>query len=193
MALLVDNGLGLERIAREALIVLIDALNDELDVVEAEYTTLDADLAELRRQPIRPIRLEHVQLPNFVLGHRPSLIEAPIENYPNVAVMAESAVPATTEDLDHIHIFQDSLVIEIMVRSEEGEEHVNRRAWRTVEAVNRVIQSNPTLNGLVEGITSPVNAVVTDCLIRTERPSNGPRWFWQGGRLEYEVLKVAVL
>lgn len=193
MALLTDSTLGLERIAREALIVLIDNLNDELESVQATWTTLDTQLAQLRREPLREVKLELVELSNFVLGHRPSLIEAPIENYPNVAVLSEAAIPANIEQPDTIHIFQDTLIIELMVRSKEGEEHVNRRAWRTVEAVNNVIQANRTLNGLVEEITSPVNAVISDCLIRTERASNGVPWFWQGARLEYEVLKVAVL
>jgi hypothetical protein len=184
---------GLEDIQRAAIVQLFDNLNATLDEVEREWQIKDAEFyARMGRTDATPITVERIDPQNFVTGHRPSLISAPIENYPNVAVWTVRATPAPeSAQQDHAAIYTDTVFIEVMVKSspEEGEEVVNSRIQRTAEAVNLVIEADPTLGGMVTGLQADPTVELADVFTRKERTAYGDHWFWQGARLEYAVRK----
>jgi hypothetical protein len=185
--------LGLERVARECLIVLMETLNDELPAQDAIWAPLDEDLATRRGVVYEPVTLEPVEIQNFSLGHRPSLIEAPVEGYPNVSVMADRAGQSPYDEIDQMNNYQLRLFIECMVKSLKGEEEVNARVQRMTDAVNVCVMSNPTLRGVVYGIDGEPEIQFTEVFPRKERTSYGAEWFWQGSRIEYTVLKEATM
>jgi hypothetical protein len=207
MGQLIDKGLGLERIQREAFLVLFNNLNQELQILESAWTTLDNQLAVETGRDFDPIALESVEDFNFHMGHRPSLIEAPIQRYPNVSVMAYQVRPVSANPIDQMAMNLDRLFIEIMVKSPqfatsteeatagqiEAERIVNARVQRTTDAVNNVIQSNRTLNGTVQEIIGTPSVIISDVFPRAEKTSYGQPWLWQGSRLEYEVSKLSHL
>jgi hypothetical protein len=205
MSLLVDTpSVGLEEIQRGAFYVLFDTLNDAIIKTNEAWLSADQSFAVHTGRPFVATELESVLPDNFVDGHRPSLIDAPIENYPNVSVMAYRAVPAPgTEQYDHQEKYRVNLVVETMVKATEAEgaEMCSRRAKRMVQAVNTCLMNNPTLGGMVSGFDGTPTVSVTelftkkdrggDASSRGSRASYGPEWFWQGGRLEYVVRKEA--
>lgn len=189
-----SSTLGLERVARECLIMLMDVLNDELPAQDAAWAELDEDLATRQGIPYVPLTLEPVEPNNFYLGHRPSLIEAPVDKYPNVSVMADRAGPSESDSMfDHGSEYDLRLYIELMVRSLTSEEEVNARVQRMADAVNICMMSNRTLRGVVTEIDTSPTIAFTEVFIRKERPEYGREWFWQGARLEYVVTKMASL
>lgn len=199
MSLLVSvPGANTEAIQRGALLLLHRDLNTVLGNVEAVWNSADEDFAARMDRPFQPTVLERVASQDFHEGFRPSLIKAPIDRYPNVAVMAYSATPGAGSELyDHQEKYRVTVVVETMVRAspEEGEEVCNRRAHRMVEAVNLVLSSDPTFGGIVSGFDSTPTTRVTELFTRKsdKNARSGPEWFWQGGRLEYTVRKEAAL
>jgi hypothetical protein len=207
MATLIDKGLGLERIQREAFLVLFNNLNEEIGLLETAWMTLDNELSVETGRDFDAITLERVEDFNFHIGHRPSLIEAPIQRYPNVSVMAYQVRPEGVNQIDQMSQSLDRLFIEIMVKSPqyetsteeatagqvEAERIVNARIQRMTDAVNNVIQSNRTLNGTVQEIIGIPSVIISDVFPRAANTSYGQPWLWQGSRLEYEVSKLSHL
>lgn len=197
MTLLVDiSTAGLEQIQRATLTQLFHGLNDTLVLVQAAWDPSDEQLDELRGLDYVPTVLEPVASENFYEGFRPSLISAPITNYPNVAVMAYTATPGPgTELYDHQEKYRLSLVVEGMVKAspDEGEEACNRRAQRMAEAINAVITADATLGGTVSGLDATPTIRIAELFTRKEKSNYGDHWFWQGCRLEYAVRKEAVI
>ena len=183
--------LGLERVARQALIVLIDTLNDELPVQEDLWADEDEELADKRGIDYVPITLEPIELENFYYGYQPSLINAEISKYPNVAVIADATSEASDNTVDQVDSYLHRLAIEVMVKSNEEDtsEIVNSRAQRTADAVNICMMSNRTLRGTVHGFEGAPTANLTEVFLRKEQTAYGNIWQWQGARIEYEVRK----
>jgi hypothetical protein len=192
---------GLEEIGSQALASLFSDLNTELGVQEVAGQTRDATLGEERGLPYVPLTLERITETNFHLGHRPSLIEAPINEYPSVSVMAYQSGPSKDQG-DHVESWDVNLFVEIMVKSpgadkrnrdelHQSEEIVNKRIQRTTNAVVNVLQRDRTLAGTVAEVKIPPSIVVTDAFLRSEEAGFGPVWLWQGARLEFQVEKYA--
>lgn len=183
--------LGMERVAREALIILIETINDALPEQDDYWAPLDEELADLRGVDYAPITLEPVDLTNFYLGHQPSLIKAPVERYPNISVMADHAGTEGDNDYDQGEAYGLRVWVELMAKSVTGEEEVNARIQRMTDAVNICMVSNPTLRGTIHGYDGPPSADIGEVFTRKERTTYGAEWFWQGARLEYRVRKEA--
>lgn len=193
MATLLNTALlGLEQIQRAALVQLIANTNDYIAQVEEFMTSSDIEVATLTGMDYVPTEIERIAQGHFYEGHRPSLISAPVTNYPNLAVMAFQAQPGSDGELDQFDTYTDQLVIEIMVKAIENEEIVNRRIQRTAEAVNMAIMVDTTLGGVVTGFEGPPSLDLTDVFTRKEKTSYGSHWYWQGARIEYAVRKEAV-
>src|SRR4051812_37381303 len=109
--------MGMERVAREVLKILAAELNDELAAQEAAWTSLDADMNTWLGLTNEPTTLERVELDNFVLGHRPSFLEAPIEKYPNVAVMSYMTRPGGDNTMDQFFGLSTTIAIEVMCKA----------------------------------------------------------------------------
>lgn len=186
--------IGLELIQRAALVHLFNNLNTALSE-RAEYAhESDEALASYMGVQYEKTEIEEIANENFYEGHRPSLIKAPIENYPNISVWSVRATPHPESAFsDHTNIWNVLLFVEIMCKSERDEGEVNRRIIRTTEAVNAVMQSDPTLGGSCTGFTTDVTPSLSDVFMRKRDTSYGDPWFWQGARLEYVVRKDAVL
>jgi hypothetical protein len=188
--------MGMERCARQVLLVLSAELNAELDAQAAAWASLDQELATARGLDYVPADLEHVLPGNFVPGHRPSLLEASVDNYPNVSVMGYRKRPGGgDQDMDLYWGVNATVAVELMVKagpyskddvSGAGEELVNRRVQRTAEAALNVLARHPNLDGIVEQITSPPVAGITDVFVRTELGSDN-KWFWQAARIELSI------
>ncbi len=185
---------GREQIQRVALIILSRELNSALERVAEAWEQSDADWAAMREVDYVPTVLESVEAANFHDGHRPSLITAPIDQYPNVAVMvSRSTVSPESAQYDHQEDYRVPLVVEVMVKvspaevlasPDGGEEICNRRAQRMVEAVHAVLTANPTLGGMVSGFATVPTGITTQLFVRKEKAHHGPNWLWQGGRIE---------
>lgn len=193
MTLLVNQATtGLEEIQREALIVLMDHLNDAIADVEAYWSPRDIEMAERRGVEYVPTLLERVDSANFHEGHRPSLIKAPIDAYPAVCAICLRSTPAAgSELLDQMDVYTNSLYVEMMVKSSADEQECNRRVQRMATAVNLCMMANQTLNGIVSGLNTAPTAIISDLFTRKERTAYGTEWFWQGARNEYAVRKEA--
>lgn len=189
---LTETGFGVEIIEREAIKILYEELNDELIAVQDEWEDRDIEINQLTGEDPITVELELVEEDNFYYGHRPSLIEAPVDNYPNVCAIADSSSPSENE-MDQFNNYEVSLAIEIMCKSLYNESEVNRRTVRTAEAVNRVLMRNNTLNGNCEGFDMDPSLVLTNVFIRSDHPQGDSDWYWRAARIDYFITRHAQL
>lgn len=205
MTLLFDHSTGLERIQREACVILADQLNDTIASIETAWNILDVDFNTRMGVSYPLVTVERVPVTNIIPGHRPSLINAPVDMYPNVSIMAFTSEPGgANEDIDFGYDTTATMFIEVMVKSGpygrddisgEGEYLTNCRINRTVDAIVEIFSSelsNQTLNGLIPRITEPPIAAISNVFTRTEEGRGvlaQGRYFFQGARLEYAIEK----
>lgn len=197
--LLLGNELGNELIYREALMILTTTINAELTVQDNKWTTLDKDLAARLQIQYTPCISNKVEPFNFYSGHVPSLIFAPVTNYPNISVMSDQSNPSAFGG-DQWNATTIPLIIEALVIdgpypvsddfNRVGEELCNRKVQRMAEAIHAVIGDNPTLNGLVQPIVQEPRVIWSECFRRAEETSHGADYYWQGVNLTYLVDKV---
>lgn len=186
---------GLELAQRAALLQLFDHLDDAISAVEQKWAESDETLADHMGLPYVPVEIERIEAQNFYEGHRPSLILAPIENYPNVSVWGVRSTPHAESDAsDHTNIFSNLIFVEVMCKALDGEEGlVNKRVVRTSEAIHAVMRDDPTLGAVMTGFEGDVSLNLSDVFTRREQTSYGDLWYWQGARLEYVVRKDSVI
>jgi hypothetical protein len=186
---------GLEPIQRAAFYQLFQGLNGALAQMALFMDHSDQEIATLTGRDYLPTVLEPE---NFYEGHRPSLINAPIGNYPNCSVMANQATPAALDLVDQADAYRCNLFVEVMAKTTNGEESgysedsVNRRVQRMAEAVNLTLMADQSLGGVVTAFDGPPIVIVGDVFVRKEKTSYGAEWLWQGARLEYAVRKDAL-
>lgn len=200
MGLNFESGTGLEELQRAMLVHLHANVDGILDELNEKWKPLDEELSET-------LELEHVDSPCehiavFSDGHRPSFIEAPIDNYPNVSVMAYRAEPAP-EQWDQGDTFSDTVYVELLVKSPtfseeeqdsktDAESIVNRRVQRTADAVQRAVADDPTLGGSSYTLQAPPTVDITDVFVRRESvKTGGDKWLWQAARLEWKSTKYS--
>lgn len=190
MALDVKPGFGLELIEKQTISILFASLNAEIAVQASVWASTDQAFATNLSRPYFPIELEPVNSSNFYPGHTPSLIEAPINKYPNVSVMAYSAQP-TGEQIDQVSSWNDKLYVELMVKSDTSEEECNSRVKRTASAVANVLLREPSLNGTILNLQNPPSIDIGEVFVRREDGQTGVKWFWQGARLEFMFTRYS--
>jgi len=184
-----EPGLGLEELARQTLIILMRELNQEIEYQEQRWAPKDEELANLQGVEYTPVEIERVEAWNFRVGHRPSLVEAPIENYPNVAVLAYSAAPSpAAEQFDQLEAFDDRLAVEIMCKGFD-ESMVNARTQRTADAAYIVLARNRTFDGIIGEQGRVPSVMITDLFPRREGRGEGRQWWWQGARIDGTIVK----
>jgi hypothetical protein len=187
-----NERLELEEIGRQAVLVLYASLNAEITAQQTNiWAARDAAFWPQIGKTNNGYAAESVPAGNFYVGHVPSLIEADIAKYPNVAAYAFTATPLVSDDSVG-EMYDIRLAVEIMCKADSDEEEVNSRVHRTVEAAHSVL-SDPTFRRQAYGgfIWAPENATpavtIGDVFVRRQERSRGDRWFWQGGRLEYRL------
>jgi hypothetical protein len=202
MGVLLAEELGMERFAREVLVLLAANLDTELDTQDAKWNTLDEELAIALGKEYIACASDKVLGENYVMGHKPSLIEAPIEKYPNIAVMSYESFPSSDQGDQYFGV-TTSLFVETMVIdgpykeglpgqfSEFGEDLVNRKVQRMTEAINAIVAANRTLGGVAFEIGTPPRVRISDCFRRKENTGSGADYYWQMARLEYTINKIA--
>lgn len=199
-----QSEIALERLERAVLLLLFQNLNTQIAAQNTSYAgagDLDdpAFWAALgRTNPT--IQAEPIANANFYPGHVPSLIDAPIDRYPNVAVMAFRADVVPSDD-DWAESYLTQVAVEIMCKFVStadspdqtadalAAEAVNSRIKRTAAAVHSCIKSDDArhLFKTVPRIGETPNIITTDVFVRKEEKGRGPRWFWQGARMDYRV------
>jgi small nuclear ribonucleoprotein (snRNP)-like protein len=188
-----DSSIGLEEVQRAALVRLFRHLNTAITERQTLKEAEDEAMADFLGREYVPVELETIEPENFYEGHRPSLIRAPITAYPNCAVWAVRATPhPESARSDHTDIYNVLLFVEVMCKSIDSEDIVNKRIVRTAEAVGAVMSDDETLGGVVTGFSNTVSPSLSDVFTRKEKTTFGAVWFWQGARLEYVVRKDAI-
>lgn len=181
--------IGAEFIQKAAFYRLYDNLNAVQLAVQNAMTIYDEEFNTRTGNTLDPLILEPILPENFHEGHRPSLIKAAIEKYPNCSVTMSRAIPAPgSAQLDQMDAYAETLAVEVMVKSIDSEREVDLRCKRLVEAVNLTFDQDRTLDGAISVIDQP-SVIFGDVFTRSEKTSYGPEWFWQGARLEYPVRK----
>ncbi len=182
--------LGTELIQREALLVLFNHLNNKIDSMASTWSIEDNDFWAALNRGNQDWFVERIEDRNFYPGSIPSLINSAIENYPNVAVICYDANPPGSRD-DEGELYNDVLLIEVMVKSIVSEEEVNSRIQKTLDAIHLTFMDsleNRTLNNTIPRLNAP-RQTIGDVFIRREKTNLGDRWYWQGGTLTYAVQK----
>jgi hypothetical protein len=190
MSDLIQSGFGTELIEREAIIILSQQLNEELLAVQLLWEDKDIEINQLIGEEPITVDLEPVEERNFHYGSKPSLIEAPIDNYPNICAIADSA-DASDSDYDQFNNYVNTLAIEIMCKSLYNESEANRRASRTLQAVHNVMMRNQTLNGIIEGFDNDPSSILSDVFTRSDHSQGEPDWYWRAGRIDYQITRQA--
>jgi hypothetical protein len=196
-----QNGsrIGLEDFDRAVFVQVLENINDALAQEGARWAHEDMEFNALIQKPAINSSLEQFRPATIHIGHRPSMVEAPVENYPSMAIMSFRSSPIADQN-DQSETSSISLSIEAIVRSGpfdhedktgDGETAVNRRAKRTAEAINHVMLSSRNIVGFTPPERAPVT-IIGDVWTRDEQITNGNRWYFQGIRLEYAFRKMSV-
>lgn len=182
-----------ETIQRQALKVLYDGLNTEINSRQAAWTAADTAYFASIGRAAPGFTVETIESENFYPGTVPSLIDAPLERYPNVSCYAWQASPTNSRDDDGEN-YNVTLAVEVMVKSMDNELEVNSRIQKTLEAVHAVLLANNGLNRAVgrASINPPIKSM-GDVFVRRAKHARGDRWFWQGGSLTYQIDKFVNL
>jgi hypothetical protein len=193
----------MELVQREALMVLYDGLNNMISLMNATWAAEDDALLTHLGRGNATWTVDQIANENFDPGTIPSLINAPIEKYPNVCVVCYTADPKLSSD-DLGENYTHVLAVEIMVKSgafdqnatlTDGifyEQEVNSRIHKTLDAAHLTLLANRHLNNSVPEIPAP-RVTVGDLFIRREQGGQGDRWYWQGGSLIYNLDKYVDL
>jgi hypothetical protein len=192
---LLEPGLGFEPVGRAAMLLLFDGLNQEIETQQERWSEQDLKLQELTSGTVGQIDIEPIEGDHFFEGPHRSLVDAAPSAYPNVSVMGYSTQPKVTQ-YDQFDSMNMRLMVEVMVKAgpvPEGQEVdfetiLHRRIQRTTEAVHIVVSSDRTLLGTVEPIQLPPRGgIAQQSWARREEKGRGPRYLWQGSRLEYAL------
>lgn len=179
-----------KKLQQEALIILFDNLNNKIQELEPDWINEDESFFYRMGLPSPNYTFEPIAVENFHSGVLAPLIDRPITEFPNVCVVAYDANPKRTND-DWADEYLIQLAVEIMVKSETSEDEVNVRINNTLDAAHRVFfdnDENRSLNGMVS-LLQPPRLTIGDVFVRREGLGTGKEWYWQGGRLIYNIDK----
>jgi len=195
--------LSMELVQRQALMVLFDGLNSMISSMNATWASEDDALMAHLGRGNATWTVEQIANENFYPGTIPSLINAPIEKYPNVCVVCYTADPKLSSD-DTGENYTHVMAVEIMVKSgtfdsnaplTDGlfhEQEVNSRIHKTLDAAHLTLLTNRHLNNTIPELPAP-RVTVGDLFVRREQQGQGNRWYWQGGSLIYDLDKYVDL
>lgn len=194
--------IGFEPTSRAARLVLYENLDAEIDRQQARWLEADLELQRLGLDPgVGQVEVDRVPAANLFEGPHKSLLESPVERFPNVSVAAYMTVPSAEQfdqfDTNDLTLFVESMAIAGPVG--EGQEVVyetivHRRIQRMTEAVAAVIRQSGTLLGTVNPIQMPPRGGVGNASwLRPKEKGAGPRYIWQGSRLQYTLQRHAAI
>ena len=193
----------MELVQRQALLVLFDGLNNMISSMNTTWLAEDDALMSHLGRGDATWTVERIANENFYPGTIPSLINAPIDKYPNVCVVCYTANPPQSSD-DQGELYTHVMAVEIMVKSgtfdanenlSQGifyEQEVNSRIHKTLDAAHLTLLNNKHLNNTIPDLPAP-QVTVGDLFARREERGQGARWYWQGGSLIYNLSKYVDL
>lgn len=202
-----DGHLGLEELQLAFFERIQEALNDHIEQEEQRGIDLDARVATAYGVDPKVVSLEQFDRANIHYGHRPSMIEAPISEYPSMAIQASAARPnGPNATADYGSSYNLVVTVELIVKSgpyknsddrefwEQGADLVGRRLHRTVEAVVMLINADRTLGGKLYPADTAPTVVLGEIFQREEdgESATGASWHWQGARIEFTYPKQTV-
>jgi len=188
--------LSLELIQRQALLTLFNGLNNKISAMTSTWNTEDDAFHNALGRGNASWTVEPIPNENFYAGTIPSLINSPIEKYPNVCVVCFRADPKNSQD-DTGENYTHTLAVEIMVKSgtflddQHGhilfnEQEVNSRIQKTLDAAHLTLLDDRRLNNTTVELPAP-NAAIGDLFIRRVEQGRGDKYYWQGGSLTYPL------
>lgn len=203
MSLLFDNRLGVEDLQLSIFKTIRSYIAQYISDESTRGHALDTEItaAGITPQAIT-VDLEPFALIHY--GHRPSMIESPISEYPSMSISCYTATPAAAnQSADYGNSLSLRCAVEFIVKSGPydpndrtgvGEDIVGRRVKRTAEAIHRLMQDHAELDGkFMPPETAPI-VTLGDIFEREEDgvTVTGARWYWQGCRMDYTYLKQTV-
>lgn len=204
MSQLLDGRLGVENLQLAIYKNVVEHINEYIAAEETyAQTTIDTVLQSLDgdMRDVGTVTVERFETRNIHYGHRPSMIEAPIDDYPSAAVMVQNIVPGLSA-MDYGHQLSHKVAIETIVKSGPyredqrdsdmlGEDIVGRRIRRTAEAFFKLMNDYNAPGGLFLPSDLPPSITFGDIFIRQEDGASGTghRWYWQGARLDWSYAK----
>lgn len=194
-----QHSIGFEEISRAARHMLITNLDDGLAEQEAKWATADLQEQAEWGATVGQVELERFDPSHIFAGPHRSMIEAPPELFPNISIMAYVA-KADADDFDQLDTSMITMFVETMVITGpigesaqdllDHETIVHRRIQRTTEAVCDVFKRDPMLMGTVRPFQRPPNGGIGESSwVRREDKGKGPRFLWQGSRLQYTLQR----
>ena len=197
----ITRDIGPELVNRAARMALLSDINAQLLVEADMWKQSDIAVQELGMDiGVGVTELEPFIPSNIHEGPHKSLIEAPPEAFPYIALGAHIAVPA--DGLDQVNLYDITLMIEAWVKSGPvldatqlfHETTVHRRILRTIEAVKTVINDTKNLYGTILPIENGPRMVIHDMtFISGGEAGPGARYLQQGARLQYTLQRTSAL
>lgn len=215
-----SSRLGVENLQWQVFQLIFNRLNAALAEEQDRGFLIDDAFNELTGRGLVHTRLDPIAKGNFHMGHRPSLIEAPVSEWPAVAVMAYSSVPSPVNGaLDQSDSNRITLSIECIVHAgpytvggdgrlatsggagkgtasftrHDGEEAVDRKIKRTAEAIHVVMVEGRFTPSPFFPSETPPTITFGEVFIRdgaTDGTDQLGRYFWQGVRFQYTYDKT---
>jgi hypothetical protein len=173
----------LEEVARAALLVVKDNIEDALDAVwddmaieDAAYYAALGESVPFTPKPY-PVR--------FYLGHHPSILERPSTDYPNITVVSHDHQSVDDFGADQYEVANNVAYIEAFVMHDD-ESTLNRIAWRYAKAIHRIVAQFKDLSDSdVEPIDKTPDVSVSNAMARRVDEFKEDITFLQGCRLQY--------
>lgn len=190
--------IGLERLQRAVTLLMYQNINTAIAAQNTLWDARDATFYAAMGRQDPSITVESISPDQMYPGTIPSLIEAPMENYPNLCVIAYAGRPQNAND-DWGEFYAVNLTVEIMVKSQRSEEECNARIQRTLEAAHSVLTSDKNRRipegsageNLVPQIPRGPVATIGNVFVKHVDRDANLRWFYQGGSLTYIIDKYA--
>jgi hypothetical protein len=188
--------IGLGRIQQAVTLLMFQNLNAAIVEQDTVWSARDATFYAAMGRENPAYSCEPIAPDSFYVGTIPSLMKGPPESYPNCSVIAYMATPIPTDN-DWAEMYNATLAVELLVKG-YNEHEVNARIQRTVEAAHSVLISDknrriPDADGtaLTPQISNTPTITIGDVFVghgsNMYDASEQIRWYWQGGRLQYQM------
>jgi hypothetical protein len=200
---LVEGLIGFEPVERAVRLLLLDRLNAQIDSQAERWAQADLEMQALGfDEGVGQVDVEHVDASNIHGGRHESLLHAPPDKLPAVAVQAYQTNPSPTDRFGD-QLDSSVLVIRVEIFVKAGpvpedrstwpsfETITNRRIMRTTEAVNAVLRGDPALLGSTDGVDSPPRGGIAPQRW-VDGKSGDPRYMWQGSALQYTAQRPSI-
>lgn len=184
------RGLGIEDLVDLMSDTMEDKLNTALDRQFANREPKDQARADRRGVDYVPITLPHVDPTSFYVGSIPSLIrdDLPDSAYPYVAVTFDDATPdPENERQDHRNVYRETLMVHTIAKATlvEGPEFAFRRAARMAEAAYSVVMGDGQLKRLVQGVSNPMRALISEPFRVSLDGNDANDFYWQAAGTQW--------